>query len=53
MAESTVRIARRYVRDQLAIMGRYGSRPRLGRRRYWRLVHDVAHVFDKMRSRYA
>lgn len=39
--KGTTQAARRYIADQLAVMERFGSRPRLSRATYWQLVRDV------------
>ena len=42
--------ARAYVREQIAIMKRYGSAPKLSRERRAQIVADVERVFRKLRA---
>lgn len=48
--ESPTKLARAYIKTQLATMGKYGARPKLGRARYWKLVRDCRRPIEQARK---
>jgi hypothetical protein len=50
MAEDLHSLAEQFIADQLAIMRKYGSDPKLDEERYEKVVKDTERTFKKMRK---